>query len=139
MTVNFEIKDFSALIYNGQEIDMHDHFDFIGDEYKITTRELILKWIRSEDDGVKAYDFSNLELIHSNVSFLNISYNYKEYKFPKDDNCLSEVTFFPSVDRGTNDNFIDQRMPGEGDDIIYTFQSGHFIRVGCENIQLVAK
>jgi len=136
MTVNFEIIDFYALFYDGEQLDIHNNFDFIGYEYKFSGRELILKWIKSDSDWVSDYEFSKLTLIHSNVSFLNISYDNNEYEFPGDDTCLSEVTFFPSALRITNNEFIDQRKPNENDDIIYSFQSGHFIRVCCESVYL---
>jgi hypothetical protein len=138
MIVNFEVIDFYALFYNGKQLDVHNNFDFIGYEYKISGRELILKWIKSDGNWIKEDEFSKLTLIHSNVSFLNVSYDNKDYEFPENDICLSEVTFFPSALRMTNNKFIDQRKPNENDDIIYTFQSGHFIRVCCESVELKA-
>lgn len=139
MITNFEIILFREVLYNGQEIDIHNNFDFVGYEYKIANRELILKWIKSERVLFKEDEFSKLRLIHSNVSFLSISYDSKNYEFPDDDNCLSEVTFFPSTERETNNEFVDQNKPNDNDDIIYTFQSEHFIRVGCESILLITE
>ena len=135
MTVNFEILHFFAISYNGNHVDIHNNFDFIGYEYKVVNRELILKWIKRIEEA----EFSKLTLIHTNVSFLNISYDNKDYEFPGDDTCLSEVTFFLSTERETNDEFIQQSKPNENDDIIYSFQSEHFIRVGCESIQLITE
>ena len=135
MIVNFNIVDFSALNYKGRHIDLHNNFDFIGSDYEIVSKRLVLTWKKSIGNWVKVDEFSKLTLIHSNVSFLN--YNYDNNTLSSFDNCLSEITFFPSTERTKNKEFIDQAKPKEDDDIIYSFVTDHFIRVGCENILLI--
>jgi len=137
MTSNFQIEEHYALAFEGRHIDLHNNFDFIGYNYDITNRQITLKWTKSKGDWVKDNEFANLQLIHSNVTYLTISYDNKENEYPDDDKCLSDVSFFPSEDRQTNNAVLLQEKPKNGDDIIYLFQTDHFIRIGCDKIELL--
>jgi len=125
MTTNFELEDNTALQFAGRYIDLHNNFDFIGYDYNTSARQIILKWTKSNGDWVNENEFDSLQLIHSDVSFLTISYDNLHYEFPDDDKCLSFVSFFPSVDRTTNNGFIEQIKPDEDDDIIYSSETEH--------------
>jgi hypothetical protein len=138
MTVNFEIEENYALTYNGRHIDLHNNFNFIGCDYQITDRQLTLTWTRSKGDWVKEDELSKLTLIHYNVFFLSVGYDNKEYEYPEDDRCLAAISFFPSTDRQINNGTIPQDKPKERDDIIYIFETDHYIRVGCDKVVLVA-
>ena len=137
MVSNFELEDSIAIKFAGRYIDLHNNFDFISYEYDILSRQIILKWIKSKGDWVQHNEFSSLQFIHSNVSFLAISYNNMQYEFPDDDKCLSFISFFPSADRVTNNGWIEQPKPSEADDIIFSFETEHFIRIGCDKIELI--
>src|SRR5687768_13100768 len=106
MTSNFQIEEHYALNYKGRHIDLHNNFDFIGCDYDHGSRQITLKWTKSKGDWVKENEFDNLRIIHSNVTYLTISYDNKEYEFPNDDKCLSDVSFFPSEDRQTNNGVL---------------------------------
>jgi hypothetical protein len=137
MTSNFKIEQNYALIFEGRHIDLHNNFDFIGYEYNTAGRKLVLKWTKSEGDWVKHDELDNLQLIHFNVSYLVIYYDNKKYEFPNGDNCLSNISFYPSEDRQTNDTVFMQEDPKETDDINYMFQTEGYIRVSCDMIQLI--
>ncbi len=139
MKSNFKIEDNYALTYEGRHIDLHNNFNFSGYDYDIFKRRIILKWIKAKGDWVKENEFGNLLLIHTNVTYIAISYDNKNYEFPDDDTCLSDVSFFPLEDRQTNDSVVVQENPLPTDDIIYSFQSEHFIRIGCEKIELICQ
>lgn len=139
MTINFELEDNIALNFAGRYIDLHNNFVFTGYDYNTSARQIILKWTKSNGDWVKENEFNGLQLIHSAVSFLTISYDNLNYEFPDDDKCLSFISFFPSADRITNNGFIEQLKPNEADDIIYSFETEHFIRIGCNKIELVCQ
>jgi hypothetical protein len=139
MTVNFKIDDNFGLSYDGRHIDLHNNFDFVGYDYKIADRTLTLTWTKSIGEWVSQDEFLKLSLFHSNVFFLRIGYDNKEYEYPDDDKCLGSVSFFPSSDREINNGYVYQSLPKEGDDIIYSFQTEHFIRVGCDKIKLVVE
>jgi len=139
MTVNFEIEENYALSYQGRHIDLHNNFDFVSYDYNIANRQLTLTWKKSIGDWVKENEASKLLLIHSNVFFLNIGYDNKEYEFPDGDNCLSDISFFPSSDRQINNGVIAQNKPKDEDDIIYIFETEHFIRIGCDKVELIVQ
>jgi hypothetical protein len=139
MTVNFEITDSNVVVHDGRRIDLHNNFDFIGYYYNIGERKLTLTWAKSTGDWVTQEEFLKLKFVHYNAFYINISYDNKEYEFPNDDKCLSDISFFPSSDRQTNNAFLFQEQPKVGDDIIYIFETEHFIRVGCDNVELEAE
>ena len=137
MTVNFKIETNSALTHEGKHIDIHNNFDFIGYDHNIADRQLKLFWTKSSGDWVSEDELPKLTLIHFNVSYLSIKYDNKKYEFPNDDKCLGEISFFPSSKREINNAHIPQDLPKDGDDIIYIFETEHFIRIGCEKIAIV--
>jgi len=54
-----------------------------------------------------------------------------------DSQTLSEVSFFPSNEREEDRRFMDQNLPGEDDDIIYSFIGNQVIRIGCQEATLL--
>ncbi|MCW3117185.1 MAG: hypothetical protein JWM28_1267, partial [Chitinophagaceae bacterium] len=119
MKVNFEIKENYALCCYGRDLDLHNNFDFFSYDYRVADRQLTLIWKRSQANWIAENEFAELTIIHTNVSFLNIAYNNKEYEFPEDDKCLGEISFSSSANRETNNGFAYQNSPREDDDIIY--------------------
>jgi len=136
MTVNFRIEDNYALTYKGQHIDLHNNFNFIGYNYIVADRQLTLTWTKLIGEWVSENELSRLTLIHSNVFFININYDSKEYQYPEDDNCLGNISFFPSSYRQINNSHTSQDTPNDGDDVIYYFETESYIRVGCDRIEL---
>lgn len=139
MTANFEIEESIALRFKGKYLDLHNCYDFIGFHYHNGGRQLVLTFMKGDDDCVKADDPQKLVLIHEHVTFVDIKYMNQAYEFPNDDKTLADITFFPSNDRKTNDSVTFNRKPTEGDDIIYMFQSDYFIRIGCDKIELLVE
>jgi hypothetical protein len=136
MKINFQVTDNYALNYQGRHIDLHNNFDFNNLEYSTETMTLVLRWIKSSGDWVKEDELSHLALVHKNVSYLFILPRDPEMPL-SEDSCLSDITFFPSSSRDINNSVIHQGLPGEGDDILYIFQSEQVIRVHCEEIELL--
>ncbi len=138
MDVDFEIEDNYAINYNGRHVDLHNNFDFVCYTYDIITRQLKLIWTKSLGNWISENELKGLELIHSNVHYISITYNYTN-EYPEDDKCLGEISYLPSSERDINDEFTSQAKPQEGDDILYVFESGYFIRVGCGKIEIIVK
>ncbi|GGH16569.1 hypothetical protein GCM10011418_19010 [Sphingobacterium alkalisoli] len=57
----------------------------------------------------------------------------------RDDSCLGEITFSPSIAREINDSIVPQSKPNHGDDILYLFENRQRIRIHCKEIELVAR
>ena len=138
MKVNFEIEDNYAIAFEGKLIDLHNNFDFVSYEYIRESNQFIITWAKSDGDWVGENEYNNLQLIHESVNYINI--NNKDFTVDLiRDKCLGEITFFPSIDRETNNAFIEQKTPIKGDDILYMFTNDDFIRIGCESIKLICK
>lgn len=137
MKANFSITDSYAINYHGRHIDLHNNFNFDSYVFTIAERKLELFWTRSLGEWIDENELPRLTITHTNVFFVNIGYNNVAYEYPNDDKCLSGISFFPSSERTINDSIIDKSEPNEGDDIIYIFQTDHFIRVGCDKADLI--
>lgn len=92
--------------------------------------------IKSDGDWVKNNEFDNIAFIHRNVSYLNIHY-LNPLEYPQDDQTLNFISYFPVQDRNINDGFITKSTPAENDDILYNFQNEQFIRINCEEIEML--
>ncbi|KAA9333735.1 hypothetical protein [Adhaeribacter soli] len=136
MKVNFQLVDNYAISFEGRHIDVHNNFNFLGFEYKVETQTLILKWIKSAGDWVNSDELPQFALIHFEVNYLNITPR-NPLSQTSEDTCLSDITFFPSSDRITNDSIIGQSMPHNKDDILYLFQNDQVIRVNCKEIRFI--
>ena len=135
MKVNFDITDNHALSFEGQYIDLHNNFDFVGFDYNVADREIKLNWKKSSGDWVGKNELSSLVLAHKSVTFLKVIEQDEKSNYD-DDSCLGEITFFPSTAREINDSIVSQLKPNDGDDILYIFENGQRIRIHCEQIEL---
>lgn len=135
MKVNFEITDNHAISIAGRHIDLHNNFDFVGLEYNVANREIKLNWEKSSGDWVSNIELPGLILTHSDVSFFAITAQVENRNYDVDD-CLGELTFFPSTAREINNSITLQSHPNEDDDILYHFENGRTIRIHCEKIEL---
>jgi hypothetical protein len=136
MKVNFDIKDNHAIEIAGRHIDLHNNFDFVGFDYNIANREIKLYWRKSSGDWVDKNEFTSLVLTHKAVTYLKVI-DQDENSTYEDDNCLDEITFFPSTAREINDSIIPQSKPNDEDDILYFFENGQRIRIHCKEIELI--
>ncbi len=87
------------MTFAGRHVDLHNNFEFVGYSYDVSNRQLMLNWKKSRGEWVNEDEFDNLHLAHFNITYLNMLYENKGYEFPDDDNCLSDISFFPSLDR----------------------------------------
>ena len=136
MTTNFEVEESISLRFEGIRLDLHNCYHFIGYHHHINGRQLILTFTRSDGEWVKESDPEKLMMIHHDVTYLDINYLNETYEFPDDDKRLADISFFTADDRKTNDQIMLQGKPKNNDDIIYSFVSGYYIRIGCKTIEL---
>ena len=134
MKSNFKIIENYALELNGKHLDLHNNFDFAGFSFDVRSRQLLLKWMNSEERWVPAGNPQGLELTVNEVSFLRVTPRANEFPFTED-TCLMDITYYPSSERQEDENVIWQELPNPNDDLILRFQSGQIIRVKGENIQ----
>ena len=135
MIVNFDITNNSSLNYEGRDVDLHNNFDFLGFDYNVAEKQVILRWKNSSDHWVDRNEISNLFLIHKTVNYLMVI-EQDENSTYADDSCLGEITFVPSTLRDLNDIIVPQSKPSEDDDILYLFKNGQRIRIHCKELEL---
>lgn len=135
MKVNFDITDNHALNFEGRHIDLHNNFNFVGFEYNVEYREIKLNWKKLSGDWVDKNEFSDLVLTHRAVTYLKVL-DIEEKSNYEDDNCLGEISFFPSTEREFEDCIIPQSKPNDGDDIKYFFENGQKIIIHCDQVEL---
>ena len=131
MKTNFELRELIYIYHNGRYIDLHNDFNFAGYDLDAAKDLLILKFTRHEGEWIAKDEYSTIILKHQNLS-------YKDMVLDNSGNddamTISEMTFFPANERDVNDKFLEQELPDENDDILYTFENGNYIRIGCGTI-----
>ena len=131
MRTNFEIEENYAINFNGIHIDLHNNFDLkkileIDDSIQI-------EFNKTKGDWVNKDEFDKIILHHKNVTYKKMSID----KLNPSKN-LNEITFYPKAFREKNNEIMSQSKPKENDDVIYIFENGKYIRLNCQEIQLVA-
>ena len=135
MKSNFQIKNFIEIQYCGRTLDLHNNFDFIGFNYQPSRNSLELNWQKSNGDWVPKDEVLNFSILHQDVTFINNSFDSQTFSSVVKYGLI-DLTFYPSSDRETNNQLLDQESPKEGDDILYIFEGDMFIRVSCSEILL---
>ena len=136
MKVNFEITSSTEITYDGRHLDLHNNFEVKRFDYAISERKLSIHLSKAKGDWVKEDELENIAFIHRNVSFVNINFT-NPLEFSNDDNCLDFISYFSKESRDINDGFLNKAFPEQNDDIIYSFVNDQFIRVNCEELELI--
>ena len=135
MLTNFSIIDNYAIKIDDQFFDLHNNYNFVRMEQLRETDQIVILFRKSDGEWAVNETVQEIRLTHRGVSYLNVQ--EKEAEASKEDEaCLSEITFFPKEERDMNDSLLIQTSPNATDDILYFFQSGQRIRIGCESIEV---
>ena len=135
MKVNFLIIDNYSIQSDDIFVDLHNCFDFMGFKKSEDQDEVILTWKKSKGNWVSPEELSEIIIIHRKANYFKVHEGISEYHY--NSITLSEITYFPSEERETNDAFMLQELPEEGDDIIYFFHDDSRIRINCEEIEAI--
>lgn len=136
MKTNFEIADNIGVKYGGIHIDLHNNFELNS---KVTIeKDTIIEFIKRKDEWVHKNEFEKLTFIHKNVTY-DFYENGNNHEYPEDENTLSVIAYFPKSMRNINDGFLQRIKPVINDDIIYIFQNDKTMRIGCDEIELIAE
>ena len=133
MKTNFELSDNIALTYDTQYFDLHNNFDFMKLEQNEINKSIKLYWKKNFGYWNKENNTEMIILEHTLVSHFEI---FNSQNNQGDENCLSEITFFPSTERDNISSFMNQTKPNIDDDILYFFDNGKIIRINCDEIIL---
>ena len=135
MTANFILYQNYAIHFADKHLDLHNNFDFKSFSFDIDTRTLTLNWKSKNAKWVPLDNPSNLSLRVIDVEYLKVVPRDSETPFTED-NCLSDLTYYPSSERQEDDCVSYQESPTTDDDIIFKFQSEQMIRVKGSEISV---
>lgn len=93
MEEHFTLKNSIYLIAGGEELDLHNNYDFVGLDYSIADRVLILRWLLSPGDWVTLNSPSEVELEYRDVARFEFRPRDPEMPFTEDD-CLWDAGYW---------------------------------------------
>ena len=130
MQTNFKLYKNHAVQINDDIFDLHNDFAFLGFDYNVASRQLILKWKKLDEQWVRHEMPKTLDIILEHLEFLKIFPRDSEIQFAEDD-CLRDWTYYSSELRDSvedNECVSPSEMPGPENDVIFKFESGLIIR-----------
>ena len=93
MAEHFTLKNSIYLVAGGKELDLHNNYDFVGLDYSIANRILVLRWLRSPGDWVSLDSPCEVELEYRDVARFEFRPRDPEMPFTEDD-CLWDAGYW---------------------------------------------
>jgi len=97
MKRDFDIVDGIYLVQSKHELDLHNNFDFLGFNYSVENRTLLLNWKRSNGDWVAPETPQSLNVEFREVSEFRFMPRDAEIPFTEDD-CLNSFGYWVDED-----------------------------------------
>ena len=138
MEEHFTLKNSIYLVAGREELDLHNNYDFVGLDYSIADRVLILRWLRSPGDWVSQDSPSEVELEYRDVARFEFRPRDPEMPFTEDD-CLWDAGYWreagwpKGVWSGYSESgvFCSNAVPEEDWFRAFLFHSGAVVVVGA--------
>jgi hypothetical protein len=134
MTANFLIYQNYAIQLGDKHLDLHNNFDFKGFSFDIDTRKLTLNWNGKNADWVPTDNPSTLSITVFDVDYLKVIPRNVDTPLTED-NCLSDFTYYSSLERQDDECVLMKETPSNDDDLIFKFESEQIIRVKGSKIE----
>ena len=93
MQRNFKIREGIYLVHGKNELDLHNNFDFLGLDYSVENRTLLLRWQRSPSEWVPSGTPSAVTIEFREVSEFRFQPRDAAKPFTEDD-CLSSFGYW---------------------------------------------
>ena len=135
MQTNFLLFENYAIKLGDKHLDLHNNFDFKGFSFEIDTRKLILDWNGRNADWVPKDNPSTLSITVFAVDYLKVIPRNVDIPFTED-NCLIDLTYYPSSDRQDDESIVMKETPSDDDDLIFKFESDQIVRVKGSKIEV---
>ena len=134
---NFTPEGTIYLRHAGEDLDLHNDYDFVGLSYEVRDRTLDLRWTRSTGDSVRAGLPAALRLSCRGVTHFSAASRDSEMPFTEDD-CLSDLFF--ALPHDPDDSAFSVSPAADAFDDswhwIFSFMSGFSLRVAGESAHL---
>lgn len=111
MEEHFILNSSNCLIAHGKELDLHNFYNFVGLDYSIINRVLILRWLRKPQFENTKGLASEVKLVYQGVVHFEFRPRDPEMPFTEDD-CLWSAGYW--------------RAAGHPSDILFYADSGVF-------------
>lgn len=131
---NFQLDDDGiSLNWQGQNLDLHNCFNFQHLHYNIQLRQVELLWLRSAEEWAKNTVLPGLKLLFKDVLFFRVKERDIEFPFTEDD-CLMGLSFHPVELRDDFDSISIGYSPT--DDLTFFFQSEWGFKINAATVEL---
>jgi hypothetical protein len=137
MEEHFTLKNSIYLVAGSEELDLHNNYDFVGLDYSIANRVLVLRWLRSPGDWVSLDSPSEVALEYRDVARFEFRPRDSEMPFTEDD-CLWDAGYWreagwpDGVSSGSDSGvFSTDAKPEEDWFRAFQFHSGAIVLVGA--------
>ena len=124
-------KDFIALERGAEYFDLHNCFDFKSLTYDVSLRNLVLRWVKSEGDWVKAEEPELLTLTLDGVYLFKASQRDPALPFTEDD-CLESIGFIWDDMEDEMNAFTSNEQKDGCTQLCLSFMSGFSFKVGAD-------
>jgi hypothetical protein len=94
---DFEITQGIYLVQPPHELDLHNHFDFLGLDYSVERRTLQLRWRRSRGEWVASATPASVTVEFREVSEFRFQPRDSKQPFTEDD-CVNSFGYWTSED-----------------------------------------
>ncbi|MBH8556735.1 hypothetical protein [Hymenobacter negativus] len=134
--VNFSLgTDAISVEWQGQNIDLHNCYDFQSIRYDVIGSTLELSWKVSPESWAANEKLSSLRLIFKNIIYLQVKAR-DEKCLAADDLCLASLSFHPKEQRDEFETIV-LGVASESDDLTFFFESDWGIIVNSESGELI--
>jgi hypothetical protein len=134
--LNFQLcGDGISLEWKGQNLDLHNNFDFESIHYALPIRQLEVRWLRSKGQWAKGVTIAGLKLVFKDVKFFKVKERAPEYQLT-DDECLAHLSFHSPELRNEFDSI--SLEASATDDLTFFFESEWGFKVNAKSVELIA-
>ena len=136
---NFSIDNFSALIFEGNYLDLHNNFDFNEFIYNDTNKTAELNFKKSNGDWVPESTFKGFKICFMNVESVHTQKHHDEYpiEYIRQDGCTIDSVGFSYGGDEIMDWPSDIKAKNDLPSLIFVFVTGRAIKITAETAQII--
>lgn len=138
--LNFSISDdFISLNYNGENIDLHNNYDFTDFSHEIESNKAECIFNKRDDEWVPKTSINNLTLRFENVSSVFHKSHDDDYPvdyLEKDQGSVDMIGYSYDTDEimaGVTDNVSSNELPS----MLIVFVTGKAIKIVANSVEII--
>ncbi|MGV8870442.1 MAG: hypothetical protein ACOH2S_26325 [Janthinobacterium svalbardensis] len=130
------LKGLTKILLEGQELDLHNDYEFTQIDYRIAARQLQLHWVRSAGDWVRPSMPPALTLVCAGVQVLKIRES-SEDEHVDGEKCLSSIGFMWNAMRDDMDGVASHEVSQGCTDLALIFMSDLSIKIAAAEARIL--